>query len=216
MSNSNRFSLGLFLCSAVTVAGAQQPIAPDAKATAHNVRATAAPRPVSKSNGPTLEYTMEYIQDKLISRGALSYTVSLHDGAAAKDWSYDFVDKLSGTYANPSTCQIGFHWKQTRSGQAVTDKETYVDLTGGTNANVLTMDQYLTASVAKSGHDSWAAKVSPSLFVLHITKPDNHESNLAFPDEETANHLAKAMLHAAEMCASAQAAAAPAGDKDQF
>jgi hypothetical protein len=217
MSNRNRFAIPVMLCSAFSAAGVQQPSAWAAETTLNNLRVAAARAPAgSKSNGPTLEFTMEYIQDKLISRGILSYKVSLHDTATGKDWSYEFIDKLSGTYANPSTCQIGFHWKQTRSGEAVTDKETYLDLSGGAKADVLTMDQYLTASAAKSGHDSWSTKVSPNLFVLHITKSDNTESNFVFPDEDNANHLAKALMHAAELCGSAQGAGTPAGDKEPF
>jgi hypothetical protein len=214
MSNKNRFAVAVMLSSAFGAAGAQQPSASAPETTVN--KAAARNPPVSKSNGPTLEFTMEYIQDKLISRGILSYKVSLHDAATGKDWSYEFIDKLSGTYANPSTCQIGFHWKQTRGGEAVTDKETYMDLAGGAKADVLAMDQYLTESAAKSGHDSWSAKVSPSLFVLHITKSDNNESNYVFPDEDTANHLAKALMHAAELCESAQGIRTPAGDKEPF
>lgn len=216
MSNSKLLSIVLVSCSAIGSAQAQQPAASTLPAGSSVRVAAAKTQPVAKSTGPTLEYTMEYIQDKLIGRGMLSYTVALHDSAAGKDWSYDFVDKLSGTYANPSTCQVGFHWKQMRNGQAVTDKEIYVDLAAGTKAVVMTMDQYLTESAAKSGHDSWSSKVSPSLFVLRVAKPDDHESNFVFPDEDTATHLAKAMTHAAELCASAQAAAAPVGDKEQF
>jgi hypothetical protein len=217
MSNTNRFAVAVILFSAFSAAGAQQPSASAAQATVNNLHLAAARAPpVSKSKGPTLEFTMEYIQDRLITRGILSYTVSLHDTATGKDWSYEFIDKLSGTYANPSTCQIGFHWKQTRSGAAVTDKETYLDLTAGAKADVLTLDQYLTESAAKAGHDSWSTKVSPSLFVLHITKSDNNESNFVFPDEDTANHLSKALMHAAELCGTAQGTGTPPGDKEPF
>lgn len=217
MSNRNRFALAILSCSAFSAAGAQPPSASAAEITVNNLHLAAAQtRPVSKSKGPTLEFTMEYIQDKLISRGILNYKVSLHDTATGKDWSYEFIDKLTGTYANPSTCQIGFHWKQTRSGEAVTDKETYLDLAGGAKADVLTLDQYLTDSAVKSGHNSWGTTVAPSLFVLHITKSDNSESNYVFPDEDTANHLAKAVMHAAELCGSAQGAGTPPGNKEPF
>jgi hypothetical protein len=217
MWNNSRFAVAVMLCSAFSAAGAQQPFASATETTVNNLRVAAARTPpVPKANGPTLEFTMEYIQDKLINRGILSYKVSLSDTATGKDWSYEFIDKLSGTYANPSTCQIGFHWKQTRGGEAVTDKETYLDLTGGATADVLPMDRYLTESAVKSGHDSWSAKVSPSLFVLHITKSDKNESNYVFPDEDTADHLAKALMHAAELCGSAQGTGTPAGDKEPF
>ena len=217
MSNKNRFAIAVILCVAFSGAPAQQPSVSAAQPGVNNLRMAAAGKPpASKSNGPTLEFTMEYIQDKLISRGLLSYKVSLHDTVTGKDWSYEFIDKLSGTYANASTCQIGFHWKQTRSGEAVTDKETYLDLRGGAKADVLTLDQYLTQSAAKSGHDSWSTKASPSLFVLHVTKSDNNESNYVFPDEDTANHLAKALMHAAELCGSAQGSEAAAGEKEVF
>ena len=201
MSIRSHLAAATVLCSAISAAAVQTH--PAAKAPA-------------KTKSPTLEFTMEYIQDKLISRGILNYKVSLHDAASGKDWSYEFTDKLTGTYANPSTCQIGFHWKQTRSGEAVTDKETYLDLAGGTKADVLTMDQYLTESAAKSGHASWEIKVSPSLSVLRITKSDNSESNYAFPDEDTAGHLAKALEHAAELCESNQGAGDAAGGKEPF
>jgi hypothetical protein len=215
MSNRNRFAVALILFSACSAAEAQQASAAEITVNILRVAAAGTP-PVSKSKGPTLEFTMEYIQDRLINRGILSYKVSIHDTATGKDWSYEFVDKLSGTYANPSTCQIGFHWKQTRNGEAVTDKETYLDLNGGAKADVLAMDQYLTESAVKAGHDSWSTKVSPSLFVLHIIKSDNGESNFVFPDEDTANHLSKALMHAAELCGSAQGTAPPAADKAPF
>jgi hypothetical protein len=214
---TTRIVVTLVSCAVCCVAGAEPQAAPSAKFTPGNLRIAAAKAtPIPKSNGPTLEYTMEYIQEKLIGRGVLDYQVALHDSLAGKDWSYEFTDKLSGTYANPSTCQIGFHWKQTRSGKVVTDKETYVDLNTGVKLDVLPLDQYLTESAAKSGHDTWSTKASPSLVVLRITKPDNRDSNFVFPDEDTATHLAKALVHAAELCAKAQETVTPAGGKDAF
>jgi hypothetical protein len=217
MSNRSWFIGVLVLSSASGAAIAQQQAGSPPKPAAQMLRVAAAQKPPApKANGPSLEFTMEYIQDKLISRGVLNYDVYLHEGVTGKDWSYQFVDKLSGTYANPDTCQIGFHWKQTRSGQVVTDREIYVDLSTGAKLSILTMDQYLTESAAKSGHPSWTTRVSPSLFVLRINKPDNQESNFVFPEEDTANHLAKALGHAVELCGSAQAAAAPSGNKEPF
>jgi hypothetical protein len=216
MSIRYQLAAAIILCAAFASARAQR--SPEAVGvSANNLRLAAAQtHAAAKSKGPSLEFTLEYIQDKLISRGVLSYTVSLHDAATGKDWSYEFVDKLTGTYANPRTCQIGFHWKQTRSGEAVTDKETYLDLTGGTKADVLTMDQYLTESAAKSGHGSWEIKVSPSLSVLRITQSDKSESNYVFPDEDTADHLAKALVHAAELCEGTQGAGVAAAGKEPF
>jgi hypothetical protein len=52
--------------------------------------------------------------------------------------------------------------------------------------------------------------------VLHITKSDNSESNYAFPDEDTASHLAKALLHAGELRESTQSAGSPVGAKEPF
>ena len=215
MSNSPRFVVYLMLCLA-GAAGAQQPASP-LKAAADAARpAHARKPPVPKANGPTLEFTMEYIQEKLINRGVLNYDVFLHDTVSGKDWSYQFSDKLSGTYANPGTCQVGFHWKQTRSGQVVTDTELYFDLRSVAKVDVLTMDQYLTDAAVKAGHSSWTTRVSPAVLVLRLTKPDNQESNFVFPDEDLANHLAKALLHAIELCASTQYSGGPADNKEPF
>jgi hypothetical protein len=216
MLNRGRLAVAVIWCAAFGDVRAQEACEPAGITVKILHLAAAQKQPISKSKGPTLEFTMEYIQEKLINRGVLNYSVALHDTATGKDWSYDFIDKLSGTYANPSTCQIGFHWKQTRGGEAVTDKETSLNLAGGTKADVLTLDQYLTHSAVKTGHDTWDIKVSPALFVLHIANPDNSEGNYVFPDEDTANHLAKALLHAAELCESAQAAGAPPRDKEPF
>jgi hypothetical protein len=215
-SRSHRFVVALVMCAAGSAAAAQSQLVSAPRETPPLLRLATSKTATAKTNGPTLEFTMEYIQDKLISRGVLSYQVALHDSAADKDWSYDFTDKLSGTYANPSTCQIGFHWKQTRSGTVVTDKETVVDLSADTKSEVLTMDRYLTESTTKAGHEAWSSKVSPSLFVVRVSKPDGHDSNFLFPDEDTANHFAKALAHAAELCKSAQAAGTPAGTKEAF
>jgi hypothetical protein len=215
MSNSSGYVVCLVLCLAAA-AGAQQPTSPPKAADDAARSAHARKPPIPKANGPTLEFTMEYIQEKLINRGVLNYDVFLHDSVVGKDWSYQFSDKLSGTYANPGSCQIGFHWKQARSGQLVTDSELYFDLRSVAKVDVLTMEQYLTEAALKAGHSSWTTRVSPAVFVLRLTKPDNQESNFVFPDEDLANHLAKALLHAIELCASTQNAGGQAENKEPF
>ena len=208
------FTLVTYFASGAADAQQQAPQRKSVDDAQHIAHARNPPSP--KSTAPTLDFTMEYIQEKLISRGILNYEVFVHDNSAESDWSYQFSDKLSGTYANASTCQVGFHWRQTRSGQVVTDKEMYFDLGTSSTVDVVSMDQYLTEEAVKNGHPSWTTKVSPVIFVLRISKQGNQENNLVFPDEELANHLAKALVHAIELCGSAQAVSAPAENKEPF
>ncbi|HEX9139433.1 MAG TPA: hypothetical protein VF848_06575 [Steroidobacteraceae bacterium] len=216
MRNRTLSVVALVISVASGAASAQQPTPPPPSADGAAPVAHARKAPPAKSTGPTLDFTMEYIQDKLINRGLLNYVVAVHADAAGNDWSYEFSDKMSGIYTNVSTCQIGFHWKQTRSGKAVTDKEMFFDLVGSPTIDVLPMEQYLAESTAKGPHPTWTTQVTPAMFVLRISKSGSPDNNLLFPDEDLAGHIAKAMTHAAELCAPVQAAGAPADKKEPF
>ena len=55
---------------------------------------------------------------------------------------------------------------------------------------------------------SMQAKVLPDLFVLTTRRPNNQEDVFMFLDETLANRVAKALIHAVELCGG--------GNKDPF
>lgn len=51
-----------------------------------------------------------------------------------------------------------------------------------------------------SRHHAYEMKVDPPVFVLLVRGPDKKGSDFFFFDEKMANRVAKAMMHAVELC----------------
>jgi hypothetical protein len=69
------------------------------------------PPPPNPDTGPTLEFTMKFIQDQLTNRGVVSY----RDKTSADDDGIRYVNRILEVHTDPATCSLSFRVDQTSS-----------------------------------------------------------------------------------------------------
>lgn len=154
------------------------------------------PKPVD--DGPSLEVTMKFIQDKLNDIGAVNYASYTHDNVAGADWTNQY--RVEATRVIASACRIGYRWKTAIDGKAGQDGDGGFLLKDVADVAVMPMEQDQKAQATAQGHPAWSIRVDPPVFVLKVRRTDKAANVFDFFDEQMANRVAKAMVHAVELC----------------
>ena len=180
--------LMLIALAALTTAAAQQNIPPP-------------PKPPDA--GPSLEVTLKFIQDKLGEEGKIAYSAAVTDTAQQEiEWTNKFVVELSNPAFDTAACRITFHWRAEVNGKVADDKDYTINLREVSKLVVLHQEENQRQVDARNGHDSYQSRITPALFALIAQRPKKVENVFLFSDEEMANRVAKAMVHAVELCGS--------------
>jgi hypothetical protein len=158
------------------------------------------PPPKPAHDGPSLEVTMKFIQDKINGIGPVSYVRYIHDNVAGKDWAFQEKAEDTKFVADTSACRISYHFKGESDGTEAVDKDDQFLLKDVEDIVVLPGEQAYKEESAAAGHPSWSFRVDPPFFFLKVRKPDKRRSYIHFSDEQLANRVAKAMVHAVELC----------------
>jgi hypothetical protein len=159
------------------------------------------PPPKPADEGPSLEVTMKFIQDKLNDIGPVNYVVYYHDNVAGTDWTNKFRVQVTNAVADASACRVSYHWKVERDGVVATDMDIWYVLRAVGAIVVMPMEQYQKEGNTAAGHPEYSCKVDPPTSWLQARRTDVKGSDdLAFSDEQMANRVAKAMLRAVELC----------------
>jgi len=188
---STAFTLAFSLV-AIGALRAQQAVAPP-------------PRPVD--NGPSIETTMQFIQDNA-AEGKLTYTAIVTDASQqGVEWRNKFTVEMSNLVADAGACRVSYHWRAEENGKVIDDADYSLMLKDVKEILVLPQDQNQNQVDNRSGHPDWNSRISPPLFVLIAKRPRGLVNVFLFSDEEMANRVAKAITHAVELCG---------GGKDAF
>ena len=165
------------------------------------------PRPAD--SGPSLAVTMKFIQDKLSSLNQVNYVGYNHDNAGeTEDWVTRFSTVDTNVVADPSTCKISYHEKRTRDDTVTSDADFRFNLSEMRDVIVMPREQVLKKVNTRAGHPSWDARIDPPVFMMVARKDENTEWSFYFFDQDLADRVAKAMVHAIELCGG--------GNKDPF
>jgi hypothetical protein len=163
------------------------------------------PPPQPAGNGPSLAVTMQFIQDKLNQQGKISYTLHAHDNSNGEDWPvYQISIEVTNVIANPATCRITWHKVTTNNGEVGINKDYSFDL-----RNVLTFEVRTSTYEAKmedtaNGNPALDKRQDPPYFAVTAKLRDNTETPFFVTSEDMANRVAKAMVHAVELCGGGQ------------
>jgi hypothetical protein len=189
-------------------------------------------------NGPNLEVSMKFIQEKLNEQGAVGY-VTAHDGGLKDVFTRAYV-LVSDVVADSSTCTLYAKKKTTFQAEGTGDtpiffhgkrynghlEEVDASTTPFKVVDSITVEPLQDAEnrqFAEAAHPEITFTYTPAVFQLmlkgakkdatsfHQTlklgegPPENSDRTdkqnaFIFRDEETANRVAKAMLHAVELC----------------
>ena len=166
------------------------------------------PPPKPADEGPSLEVTMKFIQEKMSEQGKMNYAAYLHDAVNGSDWVNQFTIEDNNVLANAATCHISYHYEATRGGEVVGGGDLGFDLKTVQNVTVMNREKDLDATNADAGHPTWSSKVSPMIWALIVSRKTG-PNYMYFREEDTANRVAKAIVHAVELCGGG-------GDKEPF
>jgi hypothetical protein len=194
MRKTSRSATFIFAFALVAIGAlrAQQPVPPP-------------PRPAD--SGPSIEKTMQFIQENA-AEGKLAYTAFVTDASQqGVEWRNKFTVETSNLVADPTACRITYHWRAEENGKPIDDADYSLALKDVKEIVVLSQDQNQNQVDNRNGHPDWNSRISPTLFTLIAKRPKGLVNVFLFSDEEMANRVAKAMVHAVELCG---------GGKDAF
>jgi hypothetical protein len=161
------------------------------------------PPPKPTDDGPSLEVTMKFVQDKLNAIGPVSFANYGHDNSTGNDWTNQLKIELTKVVADPSTCRINYHEKLERDRAVLSDQDLWYSLKGVEDMAVIPMEQAQKEIDTAAGHPTYSAKVDPPIFVLKVRRTDiKGTNNFSFFDEQLASRVAEAMVRAVELCSS--------------
>jgi hypothetical protein len=165
------------------------------------------PPPPKPPEGPSLEVTMKFIEDKLGSIGPVNYVIYGHDNTDGSDWTHKVSTKQTSLRAGMQGCRIDFHFWLKTDEEVTIDQDSGILFKDVQEVVVKTREQAMKEVDAKNGHPEWSSRVDPPVFVL-LAKWRNGQTYFLLNDESLAHRLAKAMVHAVELCGG--------GSKDPF
>ena len=167
------------------------------------------PPPKPTDTGPSLEVTMKFIQDKVTDEGKVSYTAFVSDSSQASvEWNNKFTVEVTNFVADTKGCQLSFHWRAAVNGKVSDDKDYSLNFKDVRDVVVMPQEQNQKQVDTRSGHAAWTSRIEPNLFTLVARRPKGVENAFLFSGEEMAGRVAKAMVHAVELCGG--------GDKEPF
>jgi hypothetical protein len=183
------------------------------------------PPPKPADEGPSLEVTMKFIQDKLNQEGSVSYIESYHNsitGEQGGPWKHSFASSVEEVYPSGGLSLKTVHaWPMAGHRDTFTHRLCFKEVE---KLEVLSMAEYANREATRKGNPELVYQYDPPAYELLIhmtsgktlpthvqrvkgdstpieeTEESTAEIDLPFPDEDTANRLAKAMVHAVELC----------------
>ena len=160
-----------------------------------------APPPKPADSGPSLAVTMQFIQDKMNEQGKISYTLRTHDNAKNEDWPiYQITIEASNVIVNPSTCRITWHKVTTNGGEVGINRDFSLDLRNVETFEVRTSHYEAKMEDTANGNPQFDKWQDPPYFTATARSKGNVETPFFFHSEDMANRVAKALVHAVELC----------------
>jgi YD repeat-containing protein len=161
----------------------------------------APPAPKSPVDGPSLEVTMKFVEDQLNRVGPVKFVTVTRDGNTREEWTNRHMEEDSNVNADPASCIVNFHFKRMLGDKVTQDKHAWIPLKAVDNITVLAGAQEMNEWDSAHGHPSWTSRVVPWLYTIKVTGfNSNDNSSFVLLNEDLANRLAKAMVHAVELC----------------
>jgi hypothetical protein len=169
----------------------------------------AAPAAAPVDSGPSLAESMQFIQDKLNEFGKVAFIEFAQDANNGATGTTTLTNEISNVFADPNQCRISYHRTATQDGSTYKDENNTVSLRDVQDILVRPREQYENEWQAKNGHPNIITTSSnPPITRLEVRRPHVEENFFYFTDANLADRVAKAMLHAVELCGG--------GSKDKF
>jgi hypothetical protein len=182
------------------------------------------PPPKPTDDGPSLEVTMKFIQKQLNDQGKVNTIETQRDTLKnLETYHGKLVSETSNVSADFSTCRLSWHETSDTAKISVVEQTPELLLRDVSKLEVALFSDLLNRNRAKQGLSEVVSEYSPAIYGLaiymsegkkisghvHVTMADGRssegllagsEQRMIFREEELANRVAKAMLHAVELC----------------
>jgi hypothetical protein len=168
------------------------------------------PPPKPAGSGPSLDVTMKYIQDKLGDIGKVSYVAFVQNVTDGSTGSNTRTFEVSTVIASTSECWV-FYMLNTRiDGKPATSGAFKFSLHDVQDIVIKPMEQAISEENAREGKPNIiVTSVNPTLTALLVRQLHGAPYIFPFTDAGQADRVAKAMVHAVELCGGG-------GEKDPF
>ncbi|MGA2171298.1 MAG: hypothetical protein ABSG62_24200 [Terracidiphilus sp.] len=166
-------------------------------ATASVAQQAVEPPPRPDDSGPSLDVTLKFIQDKIKNTGKVNWVVYCHNNVNGDDITGLFSREKMNVATDASMCRVSYHRKEIRDDQTQVDQDFWVNLRNAKVIQVWSGDEMQRRIEAGSGHPEISCRLDPPVWIVRV---DDLQDEFYFYDEDLANRVAKAMLHAVELC----------------
>jgi hypothetical protein len=159
------------------------------------------PPPTPAGSGPSLEVTMQFLQEKLSDIGKVTFLSYTHNTRNSSDTSETDSNEVSNVVANASECHITYHWKVVMDGRLDQDKEAGFHLRDVQDIVIKPYAQYQTELDASLGNPYLLTpSTSPTISALLVRRAHGVYNLFPITDADMADRIAKALTHAVELC----------------
>jgi hypothetical protein len=195
------------------------------------------PAAAPAGSSPSLAETMQYIQNKLNEQGRFNFALYTHDNQSGEDATAQFSFEITNVVSSATDCSLSYKVKVTSSQQGArgatttnADSTAFMSMKSMKAIQVMAADYWWNQEMADEGTPAKTAQVQPGYFLLSrgpaskggtctrngkpIACPDptvydRLALTLNFRDEDIVNRVAKAMMHAVELCGGGQKSPEP-------
>jgi hypothetical protein len=169
----------------------------------------AAPVAASAASAPTLAETMKFIQDKLNDMGKMSY-IEFNQYANGSTSTDSLTNETNNVVADAGQCRISYYRYATQNGNVSHKDNSTFSLRDVQEIVVKPEEQLETEWNAQKGSpDNIITSTSPPVTALIARGSSGTDYVFHFYDSNLADRIAKAMLHAVELCGGGQKSPEP-------
>jgi len=151
-------------------------------------------------SGPSLDVTLKFIQDKLNAIGTVNFAGYVHDSANNTDGVQKFSATISNAAANPGACSFSYHRLVFNNGSREHDENVVINLRDVHSITVLPDEQDWQMYLVRTGDTTKTVKDVPEISALVIKLNNGKDPTIRFYEQELADRVAKALVHAVELC----------------
>jgi hypothetical protein len=163
----------------------------------------------SSTSGPTLAETMQFIQEKLNGLGKVAFVFFSQNASNGSTWTETRANEIGNVVADQNQCRISYHRLAAAKGQTYKDENSVFSLRDVQEIVVMPEVQDQNEYEAKHGDPNIiVTSTSPSMTALLLHRSHGEENFFLFTDANLADRVAKALMHAVELCGG--------GNKDKF
>ena len=170
------------------------------------------PTPPPQVDGPSLEDTLVFVQEKLNDIGSVTVSVAAQISTSRYDFNYSVINTVSNATADSGGCRVSYHSKI----ETQADANRATEFEGDASFNLRDVKNVAVKPFWQFRNEKYVADGSPQT-VVHSTHPDvamlvvsrPHGETNAFPftDFDLAERMVRAINHAVGLCG---------GKKDPF